>query len=125
MPAKTRFTTDYDFNTCLASLKIEDARPSDVGVYLMVAENIVGKDDTSCEAFVLNTTNVDQRPLIDPQAFINLEKVPEPLNMDQPEQMPEGRPPVFIIHLPNQLKLYNGEKVRVNCKVKGYPLPKV
>lgn len=91
----------------------------------MLAENIVGKDQTSCEAFVLNTANVDQRPLIDPKAFINLERVPDQFSQDRPEQAPEGRPPKFVIHLPDQLNLFDGEKVHVNCKVIGYPLPKV
>jgi hypothetical protein len=125
LPASTRFTTDYDLNTGIATLKIDDSRPSDVGTYLVVAENIAGRDQTSANAFILKTANIDQRPLIDPAAFISLEKVPEPINYDKPEEAAKGRPPRFIIHLPNELKLYDGEKVHMKCKVDGYPAPKV
>lgn len=125
MPASTRYTADYDLNTGIATLKIDDARLSDIGKYLVVAENIAGKDQTFANTYVLNTANVDQRPLIDPQAFVSLEKVPEPVNYDKPEEMAKGRPPKFIIHLPNELKLYDGEKVHMKCKVDGYPAPKV
>ena len=125
LPASTRYTPNYDLNTGIATLKIDDARLSDIGTYLVVAENIAGKDQTFADTYVLNTANVDQRPLIDPQAFVSLEKVPEPINYDKPEEMAKGRPPRFIVHLPNELKLYDGEKVHMKCKVDGYPAPKV
>ena len=124
LPASTRFTTDYDLNTGIATLKIDDARPNDVGNYLVVGENVAGKDQTSANTYVLNTANVDQRPMYDPQKFISLEKVPEPVNYDKPDTG-KGRPPKFIIPLPKDLRIHGGERIHMKCKVDGYPYPKV
>ena len=62
--------------------------------------------------------------MIDPQAFITLEKIPEPVNYE-PEEAGKGRPPKFIIHLPKEVKINGGEKIHMKCKVDGYPYPKV
>lgn len=92
---------------------------------MVVGENVAGKDQTSANTYVLNTANVDQRPLIDPKAFISLEKVPEPVDYDEPNEADRGRPPKFIIHLPKELKINVGERIHMKCKVDGYPAPKV
>ena len=112
-------------NTNIATLRIDDARPSDIGTFLVVGENIAGKDQTSCETFVLNTSNIDERPYIDPNVFKNLEKVPDFSTPEQAKEEPKGKPPKFIIPLPDSLKLFDGEKILTKCKVEGYPLPKV
>jgi hypothetical protein len=109
----------------VATLVIDDARPIDIGEYTVVAENIAGRDQTSAQTFVLKTPKIDERPLVDPQAFASLEKPPEQLNKDQPEKPPEGKPPKFIIHLPKDVKLRNGDKIHMKCKVEGSPAPKV
>lgn len=124
IPASTRYTSNYDFNTCMANLVILDARPDDIGTYLMFAENIAGTDQSTCETFVLKTVIVDDRPLIDPQAFVNLEHPPD-LHKSEIQLTPEGRPPKFIIHLPAEVKVLNGEKVNLICKCDGYPFPKI
>jgi hypothetical protein len=97
----------------------------DVGKYLVIAENVAGKDETSCEAFILNTANVDDRSLVDPQIFRNLERVPDIYDVPQEQSAQIGKPPKFIVHLPNEIKLNDGESIYVNCKVEGYPYPKV
>lgn len=125
LPASTRYTTDYDLNTLVAYLKIEDARLTDIGKYLVVAENKVGQDQTSAETFVLDTANIDDRPLINPDAFKDLEKVPTFEPIEYVEDASKGKPPKFIIHLPSELKLFDGEKIRMKCKIEGYPFPKV
>jgi hypothetical protein len=125
LPNATRYTTNYDLNNGNATLKIDDARPTDKGKYLVVAENIAGKDQTSAETYVLNTPKIDERPIIDPQAFASLDKVPEPIRYDEPNKVSEGKPPKFIIHLPKDVKLRNGDKIHMKCKVEGSPAPKV
>ena len=77
MPASNRYTPDYDLKSNLATLKVNEANKGDVGVYKVVAENVVGKDQTEAETFVLKTTNIDDKPNVDPERFINLEKVPD------------------------------------------------
>ena len=126
LPASNRFTTDYDMNTCIATLNINDSHPGDKGIYSCVGENEVGKDGTSAEAVVLNTSNIDDRPLIDPHAFFSLEKAPDSFGEPEKSEDPsKAKPPKFIIHLPEQVKLYDGEKAKLKCKVEGYPIPKV
>jgi hypothetical protein len=126
LPAATRYTTNYDLNTCIVSLRIDDAHLTDIGVYRVVGENVAGKDETSCSTFVLNTTNVDQRPLINPEAFRMLDRTPDFYAPAEPVDNPDrAKPPKFIVHLPDQIKLFDGEKVHLKCKVEGYPFPQV
>ena len=91
----------------------------------MIAENCAGQDQTSCETFVLDTANVDDRPLVDPELFKSLEKVPESKPYEHPDDASKAKPPRFIIHLPAEQKVYNGERLHVRCKVEGYPYPKL
>ncbi len=107
-------------------MRIDDAHLTDIGTYLVVAENIVGKDQTSCATFVLNTTNVDQRPLINPEAFRMLDRVPDYQGpIEKVEDASRAKPPKFVIHLPDQVKLFDGEKIHLKCKVEGYPFPQL
>lgn len=97
---------------------------SDIGTYKVVAENPVGKADTDCETFVLNTANIDEKPNVDPEKFKYLEKVPDKTPYDLDDKG-KGKPPKFIIHLPNEHVILNGKKLHLKCKVEGYPYPKV
>ena len=45
--------------TKIATLAIKDVRPTDVGEYKCLAENIAGNDNTSAIAFVMKTPNID------------------------------------------------------------------
>ena len=125
LPAAARYTCNYDLNTSIVSLRIDDAHLTDIGKYRVDAENIVGKDQTFCSTFVLNTTNVDQRPLINPEAFCMLDRVPDYSGTIEKIDTVKFMPPKFIIHLPDYLKLFDGEKIHLNCKVEGYPFPQV
>jgi len=125
LPASTRLTPTYDLNTCMAILKIEDGRPSDVGKYRVLAENVAGRDETSANATVFKTKNVDSDPLVNPEAFFSLNKVPDfrgPIELIDPAKL---KPPKFIITLPGDVKLQEGEKALLKCKVEGYPIPEV
>ena len=77
LPAKTRFQPEYDMYSKIASLKIKDVRPTDVGEYKCLAENKVGKDETSALAYVLKTPNIDEKAYINPERFRDLIKTPE------------------------------------------------
>ena len=125
LTASTRFTTDYDLSTCIATLKIDDSRSSDIGKYLVVAENEAGRDQTEATAFIVNTSNIDETPLIDPKVFANLEKPFQALEMIRPEDSHKGKPARFLVHLPNELSLKDGDKVQLKCRVEGFPLPQV
>ncbi len=112
-------------NTLVASLRIDDAHLADIGKYVCKGENIVGQDQTEAMAFVLNTANIDERPFINPEAFYSLEKVPDKEPNFQIADPIKGKPPKFIVPLPKEIKLEEGEKMRIKFKVEGYPFPKV
>ena len=123
LDAKTRFTPYYDFYTKESSLKIDDVRPNDVGTYKCLAWNVAGTDETSAEAVIIKTPNIDENPYIDPEKFKNLNKIP--LNqIDIPENKTNYMPPNVIVPLSN-FKIEEGNDVVLTCKIDGCPIPKV
>jgi hypothetical protein len=98
LPAKTRYTTDYDINTGVVSLKIDDARPDDIGKYSVSATNIAGSDETEAEALLRPIKNI-----------LDDEKI---------------RPPKIIIPLTDK-KITEEDEIIFFCKVDGYPTPEV
>jgi hypothetical protein len=123
LEAKTKFKPHYDIYTNLASLKIENFRPEDAGSYTCVAENNVGKDQTSADGVVIKTPNIDERPNVDPEKFKDLGKTQENKDIENEEKKDEI-PPLVIEPLVN-FKVYEGGDHRLVCKVDGYPKPKV
>jgi len=122
LPASNRLSSDYDLHTSIASLKVADSRPDDVGRYTAMGENEVGMDNTWCEAFVVNTSNIDRTPLVDPKSFMYLERpvAHEPRVIDETT----GRPARFTVHLPSQIRLAEGgQGLNVKCRLDGYPVP--
>ena len=123
LPIKSRFMPEYNFYDNLASLTINDIRPEDAGIYTCVAENNLGKDETSAQALILKTPNVDQNPIMNPEAFKNLNK---PLDFPV-DILPINEyffPPKIIIPLRN-MKCQEGADILFTCKVDGYPKPVV
>lgn len=130
MAASTRFTCDYDLNTCIAYLKVENALVTDRGTYRCLGENEAGTDQTSAKAVVMDTANIDESAIVDPSRFFDLEHPDHPAakrNADPADAdlLNNGKPARFVLHLPQEIKLLEGERVQLKCKVEGYPLPKV
>ena len=121
MPASIRYKTDYDFNTSVASLKIENSLINDVGSYLVLAENEVGRDQTQCSINLKPVSGIDQTPLVNPEAFRYLEQ-------HAPQKRKETNdlmiPPKVIIPL-KDVSLKEGDPVFIACKIQGYPKPNV
>jgi hypothetical protein len=112
LAASTRFTCDYDLSTCIASLQVENALLNDTATYRLVGENEAGADQTAAEAFVVDTANVDESCLLgrgDPLV----------------EERERGKPARFVLQLRQEVRLCEGDGARLECKVEGYPLPKV
>lgn len=122
--ASTRFTTEYEPKTGDIDVFFNYVKRIDTALYKCRAENMYGFDETKATLFIINVPNIDDKPLIDPSRFISLERPPEGAN-DQPEEAAIGKPPKFIIHLPEQVKFYDGERIHLKCKVEGIPAPKV
>ena len=93
----------------------------DIGHYLVVAENEVGRDQTQCQVFVTQTASIDQSPIVNPDAFKYLEQQP---HKARPEEVEKMLPPKVIVPLAN-VKLEEGKNVFLACKIEGQPRPKV
>lgn len=73
----------------------------------------------------MDTANIDESPIVDPRLFFDLEHPDHARRADTVEDPNNGKPARFILHLPQEMKLYEGDRVQLKCKVEGYPLPKV
>ncbi len=125
LPAANRYTTNYDLSTNVATLKIDNAQMNDLGSYLAFAENIAGKDQTNCSLFVKEIPNIDQTPMVNPDAFRYLEgpkTTNRPIETDDDNE--NLQPPKVIVPL-QDLELNEGEAVILMCKIIGKPKPKV
>ncbi len=109
-------------NTSVVTLKIENSQPHDVGQYLCLAENEVGKDQTHCSVLIIQVAGIDQTPLVNPDAFRYLEQ-----HQPQKRQDEDGDPkipPKVVIPL-HDVKQEEGKSVYLPCKITGLPRPKL
>lgn len=123
MPASTRITTTYDTNTGVARLKISDAILNDAGQYTVVAENKAGSDHTDGRLEVEKESIIDNKPIIDPNAFMYLNK-PEGAQKPRREQGEPLIPARVIVPLQN-IHTNEGKPCRMVCKIEGNPPPSV
>lgn len=124
LPASTRYTSDYDLNTNIVTLKIADAQINDLGTYIVLAENEAGRDQTFCSVHVQQIPNIDQTPMVNPEAFRFLENPPLKKPLDVDDDAENLQPPRVIVPL-QDLQLKEGEPVFLICKIDGKPKPKV
>ncbi len=78
IPASNRFNTQYDLNTGVARLKINDSVLNDAGVYSVLAENKAGSDQTNARLEIEKESNIDDKPIINPNAFAYVPPAPQP-----------------------------------------------
>jgi hypothetical protein len=115
--AKSRFTPLYDFKTNIATLKIANLRPEDVGNFRCYGVNPYGDCETEATAFVLNTPNIDETN-IDPKDYKKIPYATRAKNKNDPQ------PPVVIIPLVD-INFSEPNSVVLRCKIFGHPVPKV
>ena len=112
-------------HSCICTLRITDANRNDIGNYLVVAENKAGKDQTDCVLSITATSNIDDTPLVNPDAFKYLEHPPATFVPNQNlEDAEKVIPPHVIIPL-QDTQIKEGEPVILVAKIDGYPKPKV
>jgi hypothetical protein len=123
LPASTRLLPNYNLNSGVVSLRINDIQPNDQGQYVAFAKNKAGEDQTYCTIEIKITPNIDSTPMVSPEAFKYLETPRETKRPDDRDRV-NYQPPKFIIPLSN-VKLDEGQSVQLACKVEGYPKPRV
>lgn len=97
---------------------------NDLGTYIVLAENEAGRDQTFCTVHVQQIPNIDQTPMVNPEAFRFLENPPQKKPLDVDEDNENLQPPRVIVPL-QDLQLKEGEPVFLICKIDGKPKPKV
>jgi hypothetical protein len=122
IPASARIKTHYNPTTGLVSIKLEDANVYDSGAFKIRVENPYGKAETAGIVYINKAPVIDTRPVIDPDAFKYLPQ--SPIKKEKPIQE-QLMPPNFIVGLPANFKLHEGEPIKLNCQVEGNPKPTV
>lgn len=125
LPASNRYNQTYDLKTGVISLKINDVIDNDSGFYEVIVENNGGSDRTAANLIVGHVPNIDQRPIIDPNAFKYLNPPQTPTS--KPRDMDDARnyqPPKVIIPL-KDIRVHEDQPVTFMTKIIGYPIPKV
>ncbi len=121
LPASNRFSTHYDIHTGVARLKINDSVLNDAGIYTVVAENKAGSDRTNGRLEIIKEAPIDNKPIVNPNAFANLNRPDQRIPSDSGEQL---QPPRIVIPLSN-IHIIEQQPCRLACRVEGYPKPSV
>jgi hypothetical protein len=142
LAASSRIKTSYNVNTGVVTLVIEDVNVYDAGAYKIRAENAFGKAETAGVIYVNPTSGIDARPVVDPNAFRYLppQQQPQQPQYQQPQpqrstarvephqqDVPMGEcvAPNFVVGLSPNVKIHEGEPVKLVCQVEGQPKPTV
>lgn len=120
LEATSRCQTDSNQHG-VALLKLSSTLSSDLGDYLVLAENAAGEDMTSCNLSLDLEPNVDTRSMVQPEALSYLEQEPEKAKLHEASRL---MPPQVIIPL-SKVKIEQGSSFRMACKIDGIPKPKV
>ena len=90
----------------------------------MIVENNGGNDRTAANLIVGHMPGIDQRPIIDPNAFKYLNSPHTPTKSREAEESRNFQPPKVIIPL-KDVRIHEDQPVTFMTKIIGYPIPKV
>jgi hypothetical protein len=137
LAASSRIKTSFNVSTGVCTVTIEDVNVYDAGAFKIRAENAFGRAETAGVVYVNPTSGVDARPVVDPNAFRYL----QPQQQQQQQQphrstahvdphqqdvpMGECVAPNFVVGLPPNFRIHEGEPVKLVCQVEGHPKPTV
>ena len=137
-----RHTVHNEESKKVCGVKIKNAKPEDSGIYSLVVENPYGADDSSAQVVV---TPVESRPR---PSSVSSAPSPSPYQANpvyaeehQPYEATIKRPldaeeaslqhgqsivpPRFVVGLPANHRLHEGEPIILSCQVEGSPKPSV
>lgn len=136
LQASSRIKTNFNPTNGIVSIRIEDANVYDAASYKVRAENPAGRAETAGVVYVHKAPVIDSRPVVDPEAFKYLPQSSTP-NQQRPRRSDSGAdhappqsggelvPPFFVVGLPANSKIHEGEPIKLNCQVQGNPKPTV
>ena len=115
---------DYNLGTFISTLSIKVTKPIDLGQYKVVAENIVGRAETSCKLFVEAVPNIDETAYVNPESFRPFDFIQrgQPLSNDSEDG--EKQPVLILKPLENQ-ECFEGNTITFITEVKGHPKPQI
>ncbi|KAL8593184.1 hypothetical protein ACOMHN_009839 [Nucella lapillus] len=103
-----------------ATLTIRKVKMSDAGLYLVLAQSRSGRTKSSA---TLRIRGKSRSPPSSPEA-VEYGRPSYEGGMASLQQMAvPGKPPKFSIMLPAKVDVHEGEKLRLDCSVQGFPTP--
>lgn len=132
LQASSRIKTNFNPSNGVVTIRIEDANVYDSGSFKVRAENPGGRAETAGVVYVNVQGVIDSNPVVDPDAFKYLspsvgQKPRGTQKSDLPGDVAPGEfvPPYFVVGLPANSKIHEGEPIKLNCQVQGNPKPTV
>lgn len=121
--ASMRCDIDYNLVTFISTLNIKVTKPIDIGTYKVVAENIAGKCETSCQLFIQSVPNIDETAYVNPDSFKALEFIPRPSTSYDSED--GEKQPIIILKPLEDQECFEGETITFIAELRGHPKPTV
>lgn len=109
-------------------LVIHNVQETDAGLYMCMAHNTMGRTKCSTRLRVVGHDEAHEhrglsRDRPTGRSHQKFEKIPDPDISNR--MMMSGRPPYFTLMLPKLIELNEGDKLRLDCSLEGYPSPVV
>lgn len=109
-------------------LVVHNVQESDAGLYMCVAHNTMGRTKCSTRLRVVGQDEAHEHQGLSGtrathHSHQKFEKIPDPDISNR--MMMSGRPPYFTLMLPKLIELNEGDKLRLDCSLEGYPSPVV
>jgi len=139
LPASARVKTTFDPNSGILTVRIDDTTVNDAGSYRICADNVCGRAETNSAVYVGKSPVIESTSNIDPEAYKSMHRpesvapaaptpAPEPVQAEpaqEPSAFDQFLAPNFLIGLPPNYKLHEGESIKLTCQVEGNPRPLV
>lgn len=147
LPLSARHKIAYDAGGGNITLRINDSRPEDSGVYtvvciysahvsffvlksiIQIAKNPQGHAETSARVDVRETPGIDETSYVQPDAFKYIEKQPTAPRPTKGRRESDTsnlqQKPAKILKTPMSTSVVEGATATFTCQVEGTPKPKV
>ncbi|CAF0971766.1 unnamed protein product [Rotaria sordida] len=129
LPLSARHKIAYDASSGNITLRVNDSRPEDSGVYTVIVKNPQGHVQTSANIDVREAPTIDETSYVEPDAFKYIEKQPVISRPQKPRRESDTsnlqQKPAKILRTPLSTSVIEGTVAQFTCQVEGNPKPKV